>query len=141
MAHGAYRQPTLTEQVQTQSTQSLHPRIGHAHAAATDRQRAWGLAEKPFCVCQGCARLSNPAQPKVHHAELETECAPASQQLTLAMDPCFALHPEDPTSILIIACSCRANTGLHVPAELPHGSFLWLLLDWWERPQPRLGPK
>ena len=91
---------------------------------------AWVLAEKHCCVCQGCAALlclprlrkaEKPHSVKVHHAEMETECAPASQQLTLAKDPCFALHPQDPASILITACSCRANTALHVPAELPWG--------------------
>ena len=108
------------------------------------------LAEKPFCVCQGCVALlclprlceaERPHSAKVRQAEMESKCAPANQQLTLAKDPCFALHPQNPASILITACSCRANTALHVSAEPHRAEFLWLLLDWRERPQPRLGPR
>ena len=41
------------------------------------------------------------------------------------MTHAFALHPQDPASILITACSCTSNTALHVPAEPPQG---WMLV-------------
>ena len=47
------------------SPQSMLPCLGRRRLwCATDMQRAGVPAEKPFCVCQGCARLSNPTRPK-----------------------------------------------------------------------------
>ena len=51
MAHGVYRQPTLTEQVQNQSPQ-ISPLESDIHLLLRQTGKgAWVLAEKPFCVC------------------------------------------------------------------------------------------
>ena len=61
--HGGVRLRQLPRGARHHSA-GCHVRAGTATSVQQTGKGPWVLAETPFCVCQVCARLSNPTQPK-----------------------------------------------------------------------------